>query len=85
VTTDGKTTIPPGSHEFTVKQSIAKSAMYLYADFVANSSGSPYPQATFSIPASSVDSAASTGTALTIGLTGAPVSGDSVKQGDQNR
>jgi len=77
VTTDGKTTIASGSREFTVAQSVATGAMSLFGDFVANSAGSPYPNAQFAIPASSVDSAPSAGTALTIGLTGSPVAGGS--------
>jgi len=70
VTTDGTTTIASGSREFTVTQTVPTSAMSLFADFQTDSSGSPYPYAQFVIPASSVDSAPSAGTALTIGLTG---------------
>jgi len=72
LTTDGKTQIAGGAHTFTVKQSIATSAVYLYADFAVNSSGYLYPGAEYSIPANTVDSAASTSTALTIGLTAQP-------------
>ena len=66
LTTDGTTKIADGSHQFTVKQTIATSALTLYADWTTSSSGLPGRQ--FPIPASSVDSPASAGTALTIGL-----------------
>ena len=66
VTTDGTTKIATGSHQFTVKQATPESM--LYADFGATSSGGYYPGAEYAAPASSVSSAASAGTALTIGL-----------------
>ena len=42
-TTDGTTTIPSGSHEFTVEQTIATTAPYLFADFTETSPG-PSPE-----------------------------------------
>ena len=67
LSTDGKTTIPDGNHEFVVKQSIPTSAMSLLADWGSGSSG-PYPGATYSVPATSLSSPASAGTALSIGV-----------------
>ena len=67
LTTDGKTTIANGSHEFTVKQTIATTAATLYAGWTSTSTGVA-PGAEYPIAASSVDSPASAGTALTIGL-----------------
>ena len=63
LTTDGITTLPAGGRQFTVKQTIATSALSLFANF-STSTGSPGSQ--FQIPASSVASVASAGTALTI-------------------
>jgi cyclophilin family peptidyl-prolyl cis-trans isomerase len=65
LTTDGTTTIAGGNHEFIVQQSIATPAVTLLADWSDNSS----PGVEFAIPASSVTSAASAGTELTIGST----------------
>ena len=67
LTTDGTTTIADGNHQFTVEQSIATPALSLYADWTSGSSGLA-PGAQFPIAASSVNSPASAGTALTIGL-----------------
>jgi len=64
LTTDGTTVILNGNREFTVKQTLATSALLLFADF-STSTGQPGTQ--FQIPASSVTSPASAGTALTIG------------------
>ena len=55
--------IADGSHTFTVKQTIATPALSLLADWSANGPGTQ-----FQIAASSVDSAASTGVPITIGL-----------------
>jgi len=67
VTTDGTTRIASGSHQFTVKQATPEDT--LYGDFAVFSSGGYGPGAVYSAPASSVDSTASAGTTLTIGLT----------------
>jgi hypothetical protein len=67
VSTDGKTQIAAGNHEFIVEQSLATPALDLFANFGTTSSGGYGPAAEFQIPASSVDSPASAGTALTIG------------------
>jgi len=67
LTTNGTTKIPDGNHQFTVKQTIATPALSLYAAWTTGSSGLS-PGAQFPIAVSSADSAASAGTALTIGL-----------------
>jgi hypothetical protein len=66
LTTDGSTTITSGTRTFTVKQTIVTSALTVYAGW-SSGSGGLAPAATFPIPASSLDSPASTGTVLTIG------------------
>ena len=65
LTTDGSTTIPAGPHTFTVVQTIATSAIELYADWTG-SSGNQSPGVIFPIAASSVNSAASSPASLTI-------------------
>ncbi len=62
LTTDGTTTIGDGSHTFTVKQSLATSAVNLYADW-SEASG---PTTQFTIPASSVVSGSSAGVGVTV-------------------
>jgi cyclophilin family peptidyl-prolyl cis-trans isomerase len=66
VTTNGTTRIADGSHVFTVKQETPEAT--LYSDFSINSSGGFGPAAQYSVPSSSVQSAASAGTTLSIGL-----------------
>ncbi|MGO9109761.1 MAG: peptidylprolyl isomerase, partial [Thermoguttaceae bacterium] len=66
LTTDGTTTLSIGNHTFTVEQSVATPIESLYADWYTNSSGQYTAAAEFSIPANSVNSAASAGTALSI-------------------
>ena len=68
VTTDGTTKIAHGSHEFTVEQSLATDSADLLANWTTNLSGQLSPGTEFSIAASTVQSPASSGTALTIGL-----------------
>jgi cyclophilin family peptidyl-prolyl cis-trans isomerase len=66
VTTNGTTRIADGNHTFTVKQATPEAT--LYADFSIDSSGNYAPGDEYSVPASSISSAASAGTTLTIGL-----------------
>jgi len=66
VTTDGTTRIADASHNFTVKQATPEDT--LYGDFAVTSSGGYAPGVVSPAPASSVGSAASAGTTLTIGL-----------------
>jgi hypothetical protein len=65
LTTTGGTAnkIADGAHTFTVKQTIATPALNLYADWTSNGPGTQ-----FTIAASTVDSAASNGIPVTIGL-----------------
>ena len=72
VTTDGKTAIAAGNHEFTVEQTIAEPAASLYGDWTANTSGTLDPGVEFPISAASVGSPASTGTLLAISAGNAP-------------
>jgi len=64
VTTDGTTLLGDGAHTFTVKQSVPTETTTAYVNW-----GSNGPSVQFSIPASSVVSAASSGVALTIDTT----------------
>ena len=66
--TNGTTKLADGNHTFTVEQSLSASAMALYAEWVAGSSGDS-PGVQYTTAASSDSSPASAGTALTIGLT----------------
>ena len=65
LTTTSTTKLSDGNRQFTVKQTVATPALSLFANF-STSTGQPGSQ--FPIAASSVDSAVSAGTALTIGL-----------------
>ncbi len=65
VTSDGTVTLPAGGYTFTVAQSVATSAMNIYANWAEGSSGFA-PKVQFSIPANTVNSAASAGTAISI-------------------
>jgi cyclophilin family peptidyl-prolyl cis-trans isomerase len=62
LTTDGATAIGDGQHTFIVKQSLATSAVNLYADW-SDTNG---PSTQFTIPAGTVTSDASTGVAVTV-------------------
>ncbi len=64
-TTAGSPTISAGSHEFTVAQTLATSAVDIYADWTGQS-GNQSPGIQYTIPASSVSSPVSAATALTI-------------------
>jgi cyclophilin family peptidyl-prolyl cis-trans isomerase len=77
LTSSGDAKLSAGSHEFTVQQTIATTQIVLLADWTTTSTGSPSPGVEFPIPASSINSAASAGTALTIVLP-APPSGYSI-------
>ncbi len=64
LTTDGTTALGDGPHTFTVKQSVPTIATTAYVNW-----GSNGPSVQFTIPASSVVSAASSGVGLTIDTT----------------
>jgi hypothetical protein len=61
LTTDGVTSIGNGQHTFTVEQTVATQATTAYLNWSTNGPGTE-----FTVPASSVTSAASSGVAVTI-------------------
>lgn len=65
LTTTSTTKLSDGNRQFTVKQTVPTPDLSLFANF---STSTGQPESRFPIAASSVDSAASAGTALTIGL-----------------